>query len=365
MRYKKLVILIIGIFAVFSLHSFTAIKIHREIIPDAICDLKVTPAKANLNDPISVDMSGSQFAKSMEVEIFDIAGNLVTSRVLMPESPQWKTSFDKPGEYTFKGKALNLEGELSENLCEAKVYINFPPTCRLWTSCLPCDDYVDKVIVFDGSGSTDPDGEIVRANFEIVDEAGDVVDKKVITERPFTWEKVFREPGVYTVILIVTDDFGALSEICRLTIEVTKKRFFILGSGGLFLAKDGQEDNYGPYLAVRVGLLYKLIPNTLSFILSGGGGIALKGHPWKNVLTLNALLNLHAGPIFFGGGAGLTTEVKEARNTDAELVLNSGFDLFDTQTSIVSIFGEVRIPVGEDREFSKHHKLMFGLRFLF
>jgi len=126
----------------------------EEIIPDAVCSLKVDPAKANINDPISVDMSGSKHAQSMEVEVFGPDGTKITSKALTPESAQWQTKFDKPGEYIFKGKALNPKGKPSENPCEAKTYINFPPTCKLWTSCLPCEDYVGRPITFDASDST-------------------------------------------------------------------------------------------------------------------------------------------------------------------------------------------------------------------
>ena len=100
----------------------------KEIIPDAVCDIQVSPAKANINDPISVDMSGSQHAKSMEVEIFDAEGTKIASQTLTPDSPKWQTKFDKPGEYVFKAKALNVKGVPSTNPCEAKTYINAPPT---------------------------------------------------------------------------------------------------------------------------------------------------------------------------------------------------------------------------------------------
>jgi hypothetical protein len=87
----------------------------EEIIPDAVCDIQVSPAKANINDPISVDMSGSQHAQSMEVEVFDSEGTKVSSKTLTPDSPKWQTMFDKPGEYVFKGKALNVKGTPSTN----------------------------------------------------------------------------------------------------------------------------------------------------------------------------------------------------------------------------------------------------------
>ena len=333
----------------------------EEIIPEAICDIKVEPAKANINDPISVDMSGTQHAKSMEVEVFGPDGTKVTTQTLSPDSAKWQTKFDKPGEYTFKGKAINLEDKPSTNPCEAKTYINFPPTCKLWTSCLPCENYVGYPITIDASESTDPDGQVVKADFEIADQEGNVVDRYSDSETPFTWEKIFDAPGIYTITAIVTDDFGAVSQPARVDLEVTQKVLFILVEGGPFLSRG----SHGFYLAGRIGLLYKIVPDTLSFIISGGGAAALSGDPWKSIFMANILLNVHSGPAFFGAGAGFTTKVREERNSDADLIGNFGLDVFSTRTSMGSLFFEVRAPIGEGRSFSKHHKLMLGFRFLF
>lgn len=333
----------------------------EEIVPEAVCNLKVEPTKANINDPISVDMSGSQHAQSMEVEVFGPDGTKIASKALTPEAAQWQTKFDKPGEYIFKGKALNPKGKPSANPCEAKTYINFPPTCKLWTSCLPCKDYVGRPITFDASDSTDPDGEVVKADFEITDAQGKVVDRFSDSEKPFTWEKVFLAPGVYTITAIVTDDFGAVSQPARIDLEVTQKRFFILAEGGPFFARG----SHGSYLAARLGLLYKLVPDTLDFVISGGGGLALKGDPWRSIFMANLMFNLHSGPAYFGAGAGFTTKVKSYRNSDAEILGNIGYDIFNNYTSVGSVFFELRAPVGKGRSFSKHHKFMLGFRIIF
>ena len=333
----------------------------EEVIPDAICDIRVDPAKANINDPISVDMSGSQHAKSMEVDVFGPEGTKITSKTLTPDSPKWQIKFDTPGEYVFKGRAINPTEKPSENPCEAKTYINFPPTCKLWTSCLPCEDYVGKPVTFDASDSIDPDGEVVKADFEITDEQGKVVDRYSDAEKPFTWEKIFEAPGVYTITAIVTDDFGAVSQPARIDLEVTQKRFFFLVEAGPFLARG----SHGTYVASRLGFLYKIVPDTVDFIISAGGALTLNGEPWKSIFMANLLFNVKSGPAFFGAGAGFTTRVKENRNSDADLIANFGFNIFNTQTSIGSIFFEVRAPVGKEREFSKHHKLMLGFRIIF
>jgi hypothetical protein len=331
----------------------------EEIIPDAICDIKVEPAKANINDPISVDMSGSQYAKSMEVEVYNAEGKKITAKTLTPESPKWQTNFDKPGEYVFKAKAFNPENKPSTNPCEAKTYINYPPTCTL--DAMPVEDYISRPFVFDASGSSDSDGEVMSANFEIADETGNVIDSRS-TQKPFTWEKVFETAGNYTITVVVTDDFGAMSEPCRTEIKVKEKRLYGLFDAGPMYARG----SHGPYLTGRVGIGYMIVPQRFSLSIEGGGALALKGSPWKSFFMGQALLNYHFDPAYIGAGIGINTQVREERDqTDVYLVGNIGFNVFNNYTSIGSIFFETQGPIGEGRSFAHHHKYTLGFRLLF
>ncbi len=103
----------------------------EEAIPPAICSLIVVPGRANMGDPVTVDMSGTQNAKSMSVEVFDAQGQKIAAQNLTPDSPKWQTTFDRPGEYSFQGSAINYEGIASTNPCAGKVSINIPPICKL------------------------------------------------------------------------------------------------------------------------------------------------------------------------------------------------------------------------------------------
>jgi hypothetical protein len=339
-----------------------SLKAIKEIVPDAICDIQVSPVKANLNDPISVDMGGSQHALSMEVEIIGPDGNRVATQSLSPDSPRWQTRFATPGEYTFRGKALNPKGKPSVNACEAKTYINFPPVCKIWSSCLPCENYVTRPITFDASNSTDPDGEVVKVDFEIKDEMGNVVDTFSDTTKPFTLEKVFEEPGVFTVTAVVTDDFGAMSEPCKIEgLEVTQKKFY----GKANIAPTWARGSHGPYGAAEVGVHFWLLPYKLDIEAAVGGALAFKGEPWKSIFLGDVLLNYHFGPVFVGGGAGFTTEVKEERNADFDLLGNVGFDVFNNWSQVGSIFFRVRWPIGENRSLADNHKIAMGFRLLF
>ena len=330
----------------------------EEIVPDAVCDIQVEPQKANINDPISVDMSGSQHAKSMEVEVFNAEGKKITTKTLTPDSPKWQTNFDKPGEYVFKAKAFNAKGAPSTNPCDAKTYINDPPTCQLVAS--PEEDFITKPFVFDASGSADSDGDVVKADFEIADETGNVINTHS-TGTPFNWEMVFDKAGIYTVTVIVTDDFGAMSEPCRTEINVKEKKLYILADVGFPQAKG----SHGPYVHARLGINV-VLPSKFSLVLEGGGALSMKDEPWKSFMLLNAILNYNFDPVYVGAGMGFNTQVREDRDeSDIFLLGNIGVNIFDNYTSIGSIFFEAHGPVGEGKSFSKHHKLILGFRLLF
>ncbi len=330
--------------------------------PVATCDIQVSPVKANINDPITVDMSGSGNATSLEVEVFGPDGQKVTSKTLTPDSPRWQTKFAEPGEYVFKGKAVNAAGKASTNACEAKSYINFPPLCKIWSSCMPCPNYVGRPITFDASNSTDADGEVAKVDFEIKDEAGTLVDTFSDREKPFSMEKVFEKPGIYTITAVVTDDFGAMSEPCKIEgLEVTQKKLF----GALHLGPFFARGSHGEYIGARIGLSFWLIPGKLDVQGNVGGEFALKSEPWKSLAMGDVLLNYHFGPFFLGGGAGFVTAVKETRDADFDLLGNLGFDIFNNWTTIGSIYGQVRWPMGSEVNFSDNHKLELGFRLLF
>lgn len=336
-----------------------ALRRVEEVIPDAVCDIEVSPEVANINDPISVDMGGSQHAESMEVEVFNQEGDQVGAKTLSPDSPVWQTKFEEPGEYIFKGKAINPEGKPSTNPCEAETYINYPPISRL--TCSPCEEYIGKPITLDASGSRDQDGEVVKVNFEVIDETNATIDRYMDTDKPFEWNRIFEREGTFTVMAVATDDLGAVSEPAKVEVTSKHKRLFILADGGPFFSRG----SFGTYLGARLGLAYQIAPQTVDLVFSGGGAFTLSPEPWKSILIGNALINVHAGSAYFGAGAGFTTEVREERGSDFDLVANLGFDVFDHYTSVGSIFFEARGPIGEDRSFSDHYKFMFGFRYLF
>jgi hypothetical protein len=313
-----------------------------EIIPDAICAIEVNPAKANINDPISVDMSGSQEAKSMEVEVFDENGNKVDSKKLTPDSPKWQTKFSKPGEYVFKGKAFNVKDKPSENPCEAKTYINSPPVSKLELS--PKEEYVKKAITINAEGSSDPDGEVSKIVFEIGDQEGKV---EKFTDKPLKWDKTFDKQGVYTITAVVTDDFNAVSEPYQDKVKIHKRWFTVLDFSGYFAG-------------VRVGALGKeILFSKVDLLISAGAAYDFStAYALANVLLVyDSRPRFSEEPGFFiGAGPG----VSGGAGFEVEAVVDVG--MYNVAKKLlflknVAFFGEVRI--------SGTIKAMIGLRSIF
>jgi hypothetical protein len=326
----------------------------------ADCDLKITPEKANVGDPITIDMSGTRCAVSMEVAIFAADGTKVAGKTLTPAAATWETTIDKPGEYTVKGKAFNPKCDPPTTACKAKVFINAPPVCCV--KVLSEKNYVKKPVIVDASCSSDPDGEIVEAAVVFKDEAGKVLKTKVFKEKPFKCEPKFDKPGIVTVCVKMRDDFGGTCESCDTKVEIKGKPFFPLVAFAPGLAKG----TYSGYLFGRLGIGYWAAPDTLALTLSGGYAQTLAGEPFKSFGMASFLLNLHTGPFYIGGGLGLTSQVRDPDwDGGLNVVGNVGYDIFKTVNSTGSIFGELRVAVGDDYEFSEHHMFLLGFRYIF
>jgi hypothetical protein len=322
------------------------------------CDMKVTPEKATIGGEITVDLSGCKCAVKYEVTVL-LEGTQVDFKQIT--DPVWKTKYDKPGNYTVKAKALNVDGVASTNDCEAKFYINYPPKCDLKVS--PTDGYVGQPFTMDASGSTDKDGKVVKADFTINDKGGNEVEKNTVNASPLVWEKKFKKSGIYKILLEVTDDFGAVSDNnCEAEVKV-QKRFYGLVEAGPMLAKG----TYTGYLWGRLGFAYLIVPERLSLIVSGGGALKLAGDRFKNHFLSNVLLNLHMTDFFLGAGLGYSTEVRDdGWDGGLDVVGNIGYDIWKGFNRKASIFGEVRLSVGRnDFTISDTHSLLLGFRYLF
>lgn len=331
-------------------------------VPETICDLKVSPVRANVNDPIQIDISGSKYTSTVEIEVFDSLGKRIRYTKIAFDDRVWHTNFSTPGDYLIKAKAFNLVGTQSINECEVIVHINFPPICRFWTTCLPCYECIDTPIIFNSSDSYDPDGTIVRADFELMDESGAVIETHTISQHPFDWTITFSSPGRYRVVNTVTDDFGVTSKPCYLDVEIRDKRLFFFVEMGPLYARESK----GIFAAVRFGALYELFPHFIDLVFAGGGALALEKEPSQSFFLTHALLNFNFSRAFIGLGLGYSTEVIVEGNQDFEFVGQVGTYLFKHYCRTRgAIFFEYRGSLRKNRPFSQTYKLMLGFRYLF
>lgn len=325
------------------------------------CDLKISPAKANIGDTITMDMSGSKCATKMEIKVYHPEGALLVTQSMTAGDPVWKTTFQKPGDYIIKAEAFNADGVASSNTCEAKVYINFPPECDLKVE--PTKPFVGNKVKMDASGSKDPDGKdgkVVQADFFLSQE-GKEVDKKTVTGDPLVWERKFKKPGKYDISLKVTDDFGAVSgNKCNVELQVYK-RFFWLVDGGPMLAKG----TYSLYGFGRLGFAYFIVPDKLDVMVSAGGAVSFGGERFKHHFLSNLMLNLHFEPVFIGAGLGFNTKVRDDWDSSLYFVGSLGVDVFKNFNSRGAIFGELRMPLKSGLKFDDAHQILLGFRLLF
>ncbi|MBN2399893.1 MAG: hypothetical protein JXI33_06085 [Candidatus Aminicenantes bacterium] len=251
------------------------------------------------------------------------------------------------------------------------------PVCVL--NVTPIETEVGKPVKIDMCDSQNT----VKSVVEVKDATGAVVKTIELTAEDCATEIVIDQVGEYTVAGVGEGHYAVKStNPCELTLKVTEavpvpivsttragmgkygtqKPLSFLVEGGPGLLKG----TYTGMFWARVGLQYNIVLDTLDFVLSVGGGIPVKGAPWKSFLMGNALLNLHAGPAYLGAGLGFSTAERETRKGGIDLVGEIGINLFKANTSIGSVFGELRAPViTADRSFEHHHKLLLGFRYIF
>lgn len=331
----------------------------QEMASQPICALTVSPEKVNIEEPVTIDMSASKCAQKMNLRIEKEDGSLLEEKALSPENAVIEIKLKEPGTYRVKGEVFNQEGVASANECEAMFTINAPPECALTVT--PQSVFAGKSVLLDASASQDKDGKVTKADFSIIAENGDVIDTLSVDAEPFKWDRKCKIPGVYKAKVVVSDDFNAKSiNNCEQSFEV-KKLLYWVADGFLGLTKG----SHGSSVGARFGLAYFLIPETLDVMATVGGGLNLAGEPFYHYFLSSLQLNLHMDAFSVGGGIGISSKLRDNYNSDLDVVFNLAYDLFSKPTSVGSLFGELRIAIGEGLTFSHEHQIHLGYRFKF
>ncbi len=243
-----------------------------------------------------------------------------------------------------------------------------PPICALTVT--PAEVEVGKPVTIDMCASQN----VIKSVVEIKDAAGAVVNTFELTAENCSTEISIDQVGEYSVVGIGEGQYAIKSAPCEMMLKVLEpavalivpvaKRnplHFLIEGGPGFL-----KGTYTGMIWARAGVLFNIAVDRLDFILTLGGGVPVKGEPWKSFFMGNALLNLHAGPAYLGAGLGFSTKERVGRKGGIDLVGEVGINIFEVKSSTASIFGELRTPViTADRDFEHHHKLLLGFRYIF
>ena len=334
-------------------------NISRKSIAKApVCALAVSPEKVEVGKPVKVDTCGSQEYVKNVVVITDAAGTEVKTLELPAEGCSTEVTFDKPGVYTFKSVSHNGEGFCSSKACEGTVTVweNKPPVCKLEVR--PTEVLKGQKVTIDGSGSTDPDGKIINAAFEVKDANGVVEESKNITEPPFSYELKTKKVGEHTVSLFVKDDGpegGKTSEGCTATFLV-KKRGFILADAGFSQMYDPNN-----FVFLRLGYSYKIQENLR---INGlvGPYIEVSDEDYGTPVVLDVTLTYHPSKFWIGGGTGLWLVDGDSK---LDLIANVGYEIFSGKKVTGSLFLEGRSAFKDFDKFKDMARYGLGLRLSF
>ena len=253
------------------------------------------------------------------------------------------------------------------------------PLCALTVT--PNETEAGKPVKIDMCASQN----VLKSLVEVKDASGAVVKTFELTADNCSAELVLNKVGEYTVVGVGQGQYDVKSaNPCEVMLKVTEiiipptvittKTRAGAGKYGttkplVFLIEGGPGLLKGTYTGMfwaRVGFLVNLAMDTLDAVFTVGGGIPVKGDPWKSFVMGNALLNLHAGPAYIAAGLGYSGVEREGRKGGIDLVGELGINLFRSNDSIGSLLGELRAPViTEDRPFENHHKLLLGFRYIF
>ncbi|WP_222184728.1 PKD domain-containing protein [Geminicoccus harenae] len=193
-----------------------------------------------VNDPPMAVAGESRSAALGEVLIFD--GSDSTDRDGRLVRHEWdfggggrgqgqvvRYAYDRPGTYevtlTVTDDSASATSQASDRLI---VTVNAPPVAEAG----PDQRVTASEVRFDGSGSVDPDGRIVRYLWAFGDGA---------TGAGPAPAHVYQAPGRYLVRLTVTDDSGTLRSSAGDTLEVTVNQAPIADAGQDLLGAPGQE----------------------------------------------------------------------------------------------------------------------------
>ncbi|MCW3014125.1 MAG: Bacterial Ig-like domain protein [Solirubrobacterales bacterium] len=154
-----------------------------------------TPQAPVSGDPVAFDGTPSSDDHGIESYVWDF-GDGTTGTGSMPEH-----TYTKPGTYAVKLTVTDAAG-LTDTVTHEVTVANQPPTARFGAT--PDAPHAGTLVAFDGSASSDPDGEITKYEWDFGDGTTGTGPKP---------EHTYTKPGTYEVTETVTDDTGTTGTV--------------------------------------------------------------------------------------------------------------------------------------------------------
>ena len=153
-----------------------------------------SPANPNASEDVTFDASGSNDSDGEIVRYGWAFGDGTTITTSLPVTDH---TYGDDGSYDVTPTAIDGDGGRSTTT-ETIAVPNHPPTVAIDYN--PFAPEADETVVFDGTGSSDPDGTVDSYEWDFGDGT---------TGTDETPSHTYGDDGVYTVTLTVTDDDGA------------------------------------------------------------------------------------------------------------------------------------------------------------
>jgi len=167
-----------------------------------VADLAVLENTSNINDPVEFTASTSEDPDGSLTGYNYFYGDGFSSGWV--GSPTSTHSYKDSGDYDAYLLVKDEDGEVSEQSSLIRIHINYKPQADLLAD--PQEGEVHSIITFDASGSTDPDGTVIKYWYEFGDQ-----NYSGWIDNPLAYH-IYHEHQVYYAHCRVMDNGGEVSD---------------------------------------------------------------------------------------------------------------------------------------------------------